>query len=91
MSIEVFMGGLPESVTGEDVESWLSDEAFEYKHVRFFKGCCVISVKDEEQAEAIMQRYHQAPLEDRILVCELARSKPDRQKRLERREKRNGR
>ncbi len=91
MSIGVFLGGLPDWANREIVESWLSEEGFQYNYIRGFSGCCVINVDNDDDADAIIARYDQAPLEDRILICELARSKQDQQKRQEHRTKRNGR
>ncbi len=87
MSLGVFLGGLPDSVNRETVEQWLTEEGFQYNYIRGFRGCCVISVEDDEQADQIIRRFDQAPLEDRILICELARSKQDQQQRHTHREK----
>lgn len=90
----VFMGNLPAWVTGEEIENWLNNEGIifdEVKVIRDFetqesKGYAFIEAASDEDVKAIIKRFNRAPLDDKILRVNEARSgeesrKPPRHKR----------
>jgi RNA recognition motif-containing protein len=78
----VFMGNLPSWVTGEEIESWLNQEGIifdEVKVIRDFetqesKGYAFIEAASGEDVEAIIKRFNRAPLDDKVLRVNEARS-----------------
>lgn len=89
----VFMGNLPAWVTGEEIENWLHNEGIifdEVKVIRDFetqesKGYAFIEAASDEDVKAIIKRFNRAPLDDKILRVNEARSgeesrKPPRRK-----------
>lgn len=78
----VFMGNLPTWVTSEEIESWLNQEGIifdEVKVIRDFetqesKGYAFIEAASGEDVEAIIKRFNRAPLDDKILRVNEARS-----------------
>lgn len=78
----VFMGNLPSWVTSEEIESWLNQEGIifdEVKVIRDFetqesKGYAFIEAASGEDVEAIIKRFNRAPLDDKVLRVNEARS-----------------
>lgn len=78
----VFMGNLPSWVTAEEIEGWLSNEDIlfdEVKVIRDFetqesKGYAFIEAASDEDVKAIITRFNRAPLEDKVLRVNEARS-----------------
>jgi RNA recognition motif-containing protein len=78
----VFMGNLPSWVTSEEIESWLNQEGIifdEVKVIRDFetqesKGYAFIEAASGEDVQAIIKRFNRAPLDDKILRVNEARS-----------------
>jgi RNA recognition motif-containing protein len=78
----VFMGNLPPWVTSEEIESWLNQEGIifdEVKVIRDFetqesKGYAFIEAASGEDVQAIIKRFNRAPLDDKILRVNEARS-----------------
>lgn len=78
----VFMGNLPTWVTSEEIEGWLNQEGIifdEVKVIRDFetqesKGYAFIEAASGEDVEAIIKRFNRAPLDDKILRVNEARS-----------------
>jgi RNA recognition motif-containing protein len=78
----VFMGNLPSWVTSEEIESWLNQEGIifdEVKVIRDFetqesKGYAFIEAASGEDVQAIIKRFNRAPLDDKVLRVNEARS-----------------
>ena len=78
----VFMGNLPPWVTAEEIEGWLSNEGIvfdEVKVIRDFetqesKGYAFIEAASDDDVKAIIKRFNRAPLDDKILRVNEARS-----------------
>ena len=78
----VFMGNLPNWVTAEEIEGWLSSEEIifdEVKVIRDFetqtsKGYAFIEAASDEDVTAMIKRFNRAPLEDKVLRVNEARS-----------------
>ena len=78
----VFMGNLPNWVTADEIESWLSNEDIlfdEVKVIRDFetqesKGYAFVEAASDEDLKAIIARFNRAPLDDKVLRVNEARS-----------------
>ena len=78
----IFMGNLPHWVTADEIEGWLSREDIlfdEVKVIRDFetqesKGYAFIEAASDEDIKAIIARFNRAPLEDKVLRVNEARS-----------------
>jgi RNA recognition motif-containing protein len=75
MSFTVFLGNLPTWVTADDIKSWLlaenlvadSIKVIRDKETQESKGFAFIDAPNAEEMQAIIRRFHHAPLEDRLL------------------------
>jgi RNA recognition motif-containing protein len=82
MSKTVFMGNLPTWVTADEIESWLRAEGIvfdEVKVIRDFetqesKGFAFIEAACDEDVQAMIKRFNRAPIEDKLLRVNEARS-----------------
>jgi RNA recognition motif-containing protein len=82
MSKTVFMGNLPTWVTGEEIEGWLKNEGIvfdEVKVIRDFetqesKGFAFVEAASDEDVKALIKRFNRAPLEDKVLRVNEART-----------------
>jgi len=89
----VFMGNLPSWVTAEEIEGWLTNEGIifdEVKVIRDFetqesKGYAFIEAASDEDVKAVIKRFNRAPLEDKVLRVNEARSPEQPQGRRKRR------
>ena len=78
----VFMGNLPGWVTADEIEGWLSNEDIlfdEVKVIRDFetqesKGYGFIEAAGDEDVKALIARFNRAPLDDKVLRVNEARS-----------------
>ncbi len=78
----VFMGNLPNWVTADEIEGWLSNEDIlfdEVKVIRDFetqesKGYAFVEAASDEDLKAIIARFNRAPLDDKVLRVNEARS-----------------
>jgi RNA recognition motif-containing protein len=78
----VFMGNLPAWVTADEIEGWLSNEDIlfdEVKVIRDFetqesKGYAFVEAAADEDVKALIARFNRAPLDDKVLRVNLARS-----------------
>ena len=78
----VFMGNLPNWVTADEIEGWLSNEDIlfdEVKVIRDFetqesKGYAFVEAASDEDVKAIIARFNRAPLDDKVLRVNEARS-----------------
>lgn len=81
----VFMGNLPTWVTSEEIENWLNNEGIifdEVKVIRDFetqesKGYAFIEAASSEDVQAIIKRFNRAPLDDKVLRVNEARTGED--------------
>ena len=86
----VFMGNLPGWVTADEIEGWLSNEDIlfdEVKVIRDFepqesKGYAFIEAASDEDLQAIITRFNRAPLEDKVLRVNEARSNEQQKSKL---------
>jgi len=82
MAKTVFMGNLPTRVTSDEIESWLKNEGIlfdEVKIIRDFetqesKGFAFIEAASDDDVRAMIQRFHRAPIEGKVLRVNEARS-----------------
>jgi RNA recognition motif-containing protein len=82
MSKTVFMGNLPTWVTAEEIEGWLKNESIvfdEVKVIRDFetqesKGFAFVEAASDEDVKALIKRFNRAPLEDKVLRVNEART-----------------
>ena len=82
MTRTIFMGNLPEWVTADEIEGWLSNEDIlfdEVKVIRDFetqqsKGYAFIEAASDDDLKALITRFNRAPLEDKVLRVNEARS-----------------
>ena len=76
------MGNLPNWVTADEIESWLGNEDIlfdEVKVIRDFetqesKGYAFIDAASDEDLEAVITRFNRAPLDNKVLRVNEARS-----------------
>ena len=84
----VFMGNLPSWVTSEEIENWLNNEGIifdEVKVIRDFetqesKGYAFVEAASDEDVKAIIKRFNRAPLDDKILRVNEARTGEENRK-----------
>jgi RNA recognition motif-containing protein len=75
MSFTVFLGNLPAWVTADDIKGWLSAENLVADAIKVIrnpetqesKGFAFIEAPNTDEMNAIIRRFHNAPLEDRLL------------------------
>jgi RNA recognition motif-containing protein len=76
------MGNLPTWVTAEEIEGWLKNESIvfdEVKVIRDFetqesKGFAFVEAASDEDVKALIKRFNLAPLEDKVLRVNEART-----------------
>jgi hypothetical protein len=75
MSATVFISGLAPWVGSTELRRWLFEESFEYLQATVVKDKGIGFVTAPSQAEAmrIIDRFHMAPLDGKILHARLAR------------------
>ena len=89
----VFMGNLPGWVTADEIEGWLSNEDIlfdEVEVIRDFetqesKGYAFVEAASDEDLQAVITRFNRAPLEDKVLRVNEARSNEQQKSKLGRR------
>lgn len=75
MSYTVFLGNLPTWVTADDISSWLGAENLVADSIKVIrnpetqesKGFAFIEAPNQEEMDSIIRRFHNAPLEDKLL------------------------
>ena len=74
----IFIGNLPLWVTSQHLKEWLREEKLEFirVHVLAGKRCGFIDAPSGEEAERIIARYDNAPLDGHILRAHTAHPKP---------------
>ncbi len=82
MGRTVFIGNLPAWVTAEEIEGWLNSEGVvfdEVKVIRDFetqesKGFAFVEAASDEDVKAMIKRFNRAPIDDKVLRVNEARS-----------------
>ncbi len=87
MAHNIYLGNLPEWVTADDIKSWLDSSDLVSDSVRVIrdfetqesKGYAFIEAPNQEEMEAIIQRFNRAPIDGKLLRAKTAHPKGDRQ------------
>ncbi|MDA1316118.1 MAG: RNA-binding protein [Acidobacteria bacterium] len=96
MAHNIYLGNLPEWVTADDIKSWLDSSDLVSDSVRVIrdfetqesKGYAFIEAPNQEEMEAIIQRFNRAPIDGKLLRAKTAHPKGDRQVRVPRKRRR---
>ena len=86
MAYNIYLGNLPEWVTADDIKSWIEGSDLVTDNVRVIrdfetqesKGYAFVEAPNSEEMQAIIQRFHRAPIEGRLLQAKEAHPKGDR-------------
>ena len=78
----VFLGNLPKWVTDGDIAQWLAADGLVADSVRVdrdhgtqeSKGRAFLEAPTEDEMRAIIRRFDRAPIEGRLLRCEVGHS-----------------
>lgn len=81
MPLSVYLGNLPTWVTAGDIRSWFDSSDLVCDSVRVIrdfqtresKGYAFVEVSNQEAMESIIQRFHRAPIDGRLLQAKEAR------------------
>jgi RNA recognition motif-containing protein len=87
MSYNIYLGNLPEWVTADDIRSWLESSDLVCDSVRVIrdfetqqsKGYAFVEAPNEEEMNAIIQRFNRAPIDGKLLRAKTAHDKNERQ------------
>jgi RNA recognition motif-containing protein len=79
----VYLGGLPEWVSADDIRAWLVADDLCADRVtivcdlptQISKGFAFLDVANEEERQRIIQRFNRAPLDGHTLRCAVKRPK----------------
>ena len=82
MGRTVFMGNLPAWVTAEEIEEWLNSEQIVYDDVKVIrdfetqesKGFAFVEAASDDDVKALVKRFNRAPIDDKVLRVNEARS-----------------
>ncbi len=82
MGRTVFMGNLPAWVTAEEIEGWLNSEGIVYDDVKVIrdfetqesKGFAFVEAASDDDLKAMVKRFNRAPIDDKVLRVNEARS-----------------
>ena len=82
MDRTVFMGNLPAWVTAEEIEEWLNSEQIVYDDVKVIrdfetqesKGFAFVEAASDDDVKALVKRFNRAPIDDKVLRVNEARS-----------------
>ena len=80
MAFSVYLGNLPEWATNDDIRSWLDSSNLVCSSVRVIrnfqtqesKGYAFVETTSRDEVEAIMRRFHRAPIDGRLLQAKEA-------------------
>ena len=83
MPCSVYLGNLPVWVTTDDVKSWLESSDLLFRSVRVIRdfltqesrGYAFIEAPNQEAMESIIERFHRAPIDGRLLQAKKAHSR----------------
>ena len=86
MGYNIYLGNLPEWVTADDIKSWIEGSDLVTDSVRVIrdfetqesKGYAFVEAPNTEEMQAIIQRFHRAPIEGRLLQAKEAHPKGER-------------
>lgn len=86
MAHNIYLGNLPEWVTAADIKSWLDSSDLVCDSVRVIrdfetqesKGYAFVEAPNQEEMEAIIQRFNRAPIDGKLLRAKTAHPKGDR-------------
>ena len=86
MSFSVYLGNLPTWVTADDIRSWFDSNDLVCDAVRVIrdfetqesKGYAFVEAPNQEEMESIIQRFHRAPIDGRLLQAKEARARGER-------------
>lgn len=86
MSHNVYIGNLPEWVTADDIRSWLDSSDLVCDDIRVIrdfetqqsKGYAFVEAPNDEEMQAIIQRFNRAPIDGKLLRAKTAHPKGDR-------------
>ncbi len=86
MSNSVYLGNLPTWVTADDIRSWFDSNDLVCDAVRVIrdfetqesKGYAFVEAPNQEDMESIIQRFHRAPIDGRLLQAKEARPRGER-------------
>lgn len=82
MGRTIFMGNLPGWVTAEEIEGWLKSEGIVYDEVKVIrdfetqesKGFAFVEAASDDDVKAMIKRFNRAPIDDKVLRVNEARS-----------------
>ena len=86
MGYNIYLGNLPQWVTADDIQSWIEGADLVSDTVRVIrdfetqesKGYAFVEAPNSEEMQAIIQRFHRAPIEGRLLQAKEAHPKGER-------------
>ncbi len=86
MPHSVYLGNLPTWVTADDIRSWFDSNDLVCDAVRVIrdfetqesKGYAFVEAPNQEEMESIIQRFHRAPIDGRLLQAKEARPRGER-------------
>ena len=86
MPYSVYLGNLPTWVTADDIHSWFDNSNLVCDAVRVIrdfetqesKGYAFVEAPNQKEMESIIQRFHRAPLDGRLLQAKEARPRGER-------------
>lgn len=86
MGYNIYLGNLPQWVTADDIKSWIEGSDLVTDSVRVIRdfetqesrGYAFVEAPNSEEMQAIIQRFHRAPIEGRLLQAKEAHAKGER-------------
>ena len=86
MGYNIYLGNLPQWVTADDIKSWIEGSDLVSDSVRVIRdfetqesrGYAFVEAPNSEEMQAIIQRFHRAPIEGRLLQAKEAHAKGER-------------
>ena len=86
MSQNIYLGNLPTWVTADDIRSWLETSDLVCDSVRVIrdfetqesKGYAFVEAPNEEEMQAIIQRFNRAPIDGKLLRAKTAHPKGEK-------------
>ena len=86
MAHNIYLGNLPTWVTADDIRSWLESSDLVCDSVRVIrdfetqesKGYAFVEAPNEEEMQAIIQRFNRAPIDGKVLRAKTAHPKGEK-------------
>jgi len=96
MPNNIYLGNLPEWVTADDIRSWLESCDLICDSIRVIrdfetqqsKGYAFLEAPTEDEMRAIIQRFHRAPIDGKLLQAKTAHPRTEKSKTRSRRRRR---